>query len=78
MAAWAASHLMSSSEVESALALAETKRDMVVVVVGVVVYAQVGSSLSSGSGKLELYNLELFQNVTAMITIPVKVLPVIA
>lgn len=76
MAAWAASHLMSSSEVESALALAETKRDMVVVVV--VVYAQVGSSLSSGSGKLELYNLELFQNVTAMITIPVKVLPVIA
>lgn len=38
MAAWAASHLMSSSEVESALALAETKRDMVVVVV---VYAQV-------------------------------------
>lgn len=68
---------MSSSEVESALALAETKRDMVVVV-GVVVYAQVGSSLSSGSGKLELYNLELFQNVTAMITIPVKVLPVIA
>lgn len=67
---------MSSSEVESALALAETKRDMVVVVV--VVYAQVGSSLSSGSGKLELYNLELFQNVTAMITIPVKVLPVIA
>lgn len=65
---------MSSSEVESALALAETKRDMVVVVV----YAQVGSSLSSGSGKLELYNLELFQNVTAMITIPVKVLPVIA
>lgn len=75
MAAWAASHLMSSSEVESALALAETKRDMVVVVV---VYAQVGSSLSSGSGKLELYNLELFQNVTAMITIPVKVLPVIA
>lgn len=76
MAAWAASHLMSSSEVESALALAETKRDMVVVVV--VVYAQVGSSLSSGSGKLELYDLELFQNVTAMITIPVKVLPVIA
>lgn len=75
MAAWAASHLMSSSEVESALALAETKRDMVVVVV---VYAQVGSSLSSGSGKLELYDLELFQNVTAMITIPVKVLPVIA
>lgn len=75
MAAWAASHLMSSSEVESALALAETKRDMVVVVV---VYAQVGSSLSSGSGKLELCNLELFQNVTAMITIPVKVLPVIA
>lgn len=68
---------MSSSEVESALALAEMKRDMVVVV-GVVVYAQVGSSLSSGSGKLELYNLELFQNVTAMITIPVKVLPVIA
>lgn len=67
---------MSSSEVESALALAETKRDMVVVVV--VVYAQVGSSLSSGSGKLELYNLELFQNATAMITIPVKVLPVIA
>lgn len=66
---------MSSSEVESALALAETKRDMVVVVV---VYAQVGSSLSSGSGKLELYDLELFQNVTAMITIPVKVLPVIA
>lgn len=42
MAAWAASHLMSSSEVESALALAEMKRDMVVVVV---VYAQVGSSL---------------------------------
>lgn len=75
MAAWAASHLMSSSEVESALALAETKRDMVVVVV---VYAQVGSSLSSGSGKLELYDLELFQNATAMITIPVKVLPVIA
>lgn len=69
---------MSSSEVESALALAEMKRDMVVVVAGVVVYAQVGSSLSSGSGKLELYNLELFQNVTAMITIPVKVLPVIA
>lgn len=68
---------MSSSEVESALALAETKRDMVVMVV-LVVYAQVGSSLSSGSGKLELYNLELFQNVTAMITIPVKVLPVIA
>lgn len=67
---------MSSSEVESALALAEMKRDMVVVVA--VVYAQVGSSLSSGSGKLELYNLELFQNVTAMITIPVKVLPVIA
>lgn len=64
---------MSSSEVESALALAETKRDMVVVV-----YAQAGGSLSSGSGKLELYNLELFQNVTAMITIPVKVLPVIA
>lgn len=32
---------MSSSEVESALALAETKRDMVVVVVVVVVYAQV-------------------------------------
>lgn len=31
---------MSSSEVESALALAETKRDMVVVVV-VVLYAQV-------------------------------------
>lgn len=59
---------MSSSEVESALALAETKRDMVVVVV----YAQVGGSLSSGSGKLELYNLEL------LITIPVKVLPVIA
>lgn len=66
---------MSSSEVESALALAETKRDMVVVVV--VVYAQVGSFLASGSGKLELYNLELFQNVTAVITIPVKVLPVI-
>lgn len=65
---------MSSSEVESALALAETKRDMVVVVV----HAQVGSSLSSGSGKLELYNLELFQNVTAVIIIPVKVLPVIA
>lgn len=67
---------MSSSEVESALALAETKRDMVVVVV--VVYAQVGGSLSSGIGKLELYNLELFQNVTAVIIIPVKVLPVIA
>lgn len=64
---------MSSSEVESALALAETKRDMVVVV-----YAEVGGSLSSGSGKLELYNLELFQNVTAVIIIPVKVLPVIA
>lgn len=38
----------------------------------------VHNSSSSGSGKLELYNLELFQNVTAMITIPVKVLPVIA
>lgn len=69
---------MSSSEVESALALAETKRDMVVVVGVVVVYAQVGGSLSSGSVKLELYNLELFQNVTAVIIIPVKVLPVIA
>lgn len=65
---------MSSSEVESALALAEMKRDMVVVV-GVVVYAQVGSSLSSGSGKLELYNLELFQNVTAMITIQLRFFP---